>query len=189
MQLWNIPSNAIYCSDLQAICRKAMLSPVAGKALGMNIRELREAAGMTQVQLATAAGVKQADISKWETGKANPNAQSLIRLAVGLKCTIDKIVAGVDREYETFRRRDLTSGAPVAQPVDQSAAIAADLSRQVEAFLQVPDRMRRRFLRFPPAVPPRPESPRETSPADAPVAAATHEKRGRVSPGGGEKRR
>lgn len=146
----------------------------------MNIKGLRVAAGLTQVQLAAEAGVKQTDISKWESGKANPNAKSLLRLAVGLKCQIDQIVAGVDDEYEPLRTR--TAAPPTPSMSDEErAALIADLSRQLTAFLLLPDRMRRRMIRFPPTAPPHRGSLPETTPADPPAADATHGKRGRAS--------
>ncbi len=57
----------------------------------MEIRKLRESAGIGQIQLAAAAGVTQAAIAKWETGTAFPRADKLPLIADRLGCTIDAL--------------------------------------------------------------------------------------------------
>ena len=44
----------------------------------------REASGLTQKDLAERTGIAQGDISKLETGNANPSLRTLQRLAAGL---------------------------------------------------------------------------------------------------------
>ena len=46
--------------------------------------EARRNSGMTQKQLADKTGIAQADISKLETGNANPSLKTLQRLAAGM---------------------------------------------------------------------------------------------------------
>lgn len=46
--------------------------------------EARRDCGMTQKQLADKTGIAQADISKLETGNANPSLKTLQRLAAGM---------------------------------------------------------------------------------------------------------
>jgi len=53
-------------------------------ALAMQVVELREKQGLTQVQLAERSGVDQADISRIERGSAFPNEKTLIRIAEAL---------------------------------------------------------------------------------------------------------
>lgn len=54
------------------------------------IRELRQAAGMTQAQLAEKMNLKSASaITMWESGDRNPSSDVLPRLAEVLGCTID----------------------------------------------------------------------------------------------------
>lgn len=48
----------------------------------------RERRGMTQAMLSEATGVSQADISRIESGKANPSVKTLKRLAKGLGCRL-----------------------------------------------------------------------------------------------------
>ena len=51
----------------------------------------REASGLTQKDLAERTGIAQGDISKLETGNANPSLRTLQRLAagMGMKLTLE----------------------------------------------------------------------------------------------------
>jgi len=54
--------------------------------IGLNIREARDASGMTQHALAVALGTGDAmTISRWERGAHRPSDQSLVALAELLK--------------------------------------------------------------------------------------------------------
>ena len=53
-------------------------------ALAMQVVELREKRGLTQVQLAERSGVDQGDISRIERGSAFPNEKTLLRIAEAL---------------------------------------------------------------------------------------------------------
>lgn len=59
----------------------------------MRIRELREAANLTQVQLATEMGVQQNSVSTWEKEIALPKARDLPLLAHILGVRIDDLYA------------------------------------------------------------------------------------------------
>ena len=50
------------------------------RRLGIRIRELRKAKGMTMVEVAAAIGVSQPAISQWESGIAPPGRESLVEL-------------------------------------------------------------------------------------------------------------
>jgi transcriptional regulator with XRE-family HTH domain len=53
-------------------------------ALGVRVRRMREAAGMTQEAMAHAADVHWTYIGQIERGERNPTYRNLLRLAVGL---------------------------------------------------------------------------------------------------------
>ena len=59
----------------------------------MNIRDLRESAGLTQGELASELGVDRSAVTKWETGEAMPRASLLPKLAEVLQCSIDDLYA------------------------------------------------------------------------------------------------
>ena len=52
--------------------------------IGERIREARTAKGLTQEQLADVTGIHQTNISKLESGTANPSLRTLKRLAAGM---------------------------------------------------------------------------------------------------------
>ena len=58
----------------------------------MQIKKLREAAGLRQYELAALMGVKQASVSAWESGTAMPSAANLVKLADILQCSVDAIL-------------------------------------------------------------------------------------------------
>ena len=53
------------------------------------LRELREAAGWTQEQLAERVGVKREAVARWEAGKREPGWSNVLALAeaLGVDCT------------------------------------------------------------------------------------------------------
>lgn len=55
------------------------------------IREWREAAGLSQFQLAVRAGVVVQSISNWEVGRKRPSPARLQRLAEALGVRVDEI--------------------------------------------------------------------------------------------------
>jgi transcriptional regulator with XRE-family HTH domain len=60
-----------------------------------NLREARERAQMSQLQVALASGIPQGHYSRIETGKHDPGVRTLIRIATALKTTPAELLAGV----------------------------------------------------------------------------------------------
>lgn len=67
-----------------------------------NLLHLRAANNMTQEQLAVLVGVSRQSVAKWESGKAYPEMDKLIKLAQIFNCSIDDLVQGdlTDREAD-----------------------------------------------------------------------------------------
>ena len=61
---------------------------------GRRLRELREAAGLSQLQLAVVSGLTHEAISILETGKRAPQVATVIRLAQALGVEPDRFVGG-----------------------------------------------------------------------------------------------
>ena len=57
-----------------------------------NIRQLREAAGMKQSELADRMNVRPPTVFKWENGIANPTMANLIQLAEIFGVSLDEVV-------------------------------------------------------------------------------------------------
>lgn len=64
----------------------------------MNIKKLREKAGMTQGQLAEKMKIRQTTVSNWEMGIAFPRAKQIPCLADILGCSIDALFGRDDSE-------------------------------------------------------------------------------------------
>jgi transcriptional regulator with XRE-family HTH domain len=65
---------------------------VAGR-LGRNIRELRNARGLTQQRMAGLSGLPRATWANLESGAANPTLQVLHRVALALQVSIEELIA------------------------------------------------------------------------------------------------
>jgi transcriptional regulator with XRE-family HTH domain len=68
----------------------------------LKVRELRLAAGLTQMELARKLDVDQSAVSLWESGKTKPCRKYRRKLARYLKCTEADLVGGdlVDKRAE-----------------------------------------------------------------------------------------
>lgn len=60
----------------------------ARAALGAQLKAARIAHGLSQPALANLSGLQQAEISRIETGVANPTTDTLVRLASALQLTM-----------------------------------------------------------------------------------------------------
>lgn len=56
------------------------------------LKRLREAAGLSQVQLALRLGVSQGTVARWESGVRVPQAGNLIKMANILGCGVDALL-------------------------------------------------------------------------------------------------
>lgn len=52
----------------------------------------RTSAGLSQVDVAKEMGVSDAAVSMWETGKTQPRAGLLVKLAALYGCTVDELL-------------------------------------------------------------------------------------------------
>lgn len=60
--------------------------PVSAKSRIGNLKQLRKAAHLTQIQVATKIGVEQSMYSKWERGQTMPDTRFIKGLTVALGC-------------------------------------------------------------------------------------------------------
>ena len=65
---------------------------VSNKLVGANIAHLRTQLGMTQQQLAGVLGVSHQAVSKWETGLAMPDIESLMQMARLFGVTLEQLL-------------------------------------------------------------------------------------------------
>ena len=58
----------------------------------MQLRQLREAAGLTQRELGNRIGVSGQEVAQWETGVKRPSVENLTKLADVLETSTDAIL-------------------------------------------------------------------------------------------------
>ena len=76
---------------------------------GNRLRAKREAIELTQQELAERIGVRKAQISHYENGKAEPSAGVLANMAQVLSVTTDYLLGVVDTPNEHLSRGELSS--------------------------------------------------------------------------------
>ncbi|KGV86486.1 helix-turn-helix family protein [Burkholderia pseudomallei MSHR3951] len=60
--------------------------------IGIRIRELRKAKGMTLQQLGDVFGISRASVSEWESGRSKPDASRLVELASTLGVSVEYLL-------------------------------------------------------------------------------------------------
>jgi len=99
---------------------------MAREDIGRNLRRLREAKGMTQEQLATAAGISRPGYRNIETGQSLPRVDTLQALASSLGVPLGELVTPVT-ELHHVRFRSL-------RRLNTRTQILADVSRWLADF-------------------------------------------------------
>ena len=74
------------------------------KKIGKFIAECRKKQNLTQMQLAELLGITDRAVSKWETGKALPDASLMLPLCEILKITVNDLLCGEVRCMEHYNR-------------------------------------------------------------------------------------
>ncbi len=94
-------------------------------SFGAQLRSAREAAGLSQQELAEKASIAIDSIQNWEQGRTRPRLPALAKLAQTLGVSLDVLVIDGEGQSEGQRRRGRprkTNAAPSEPPTDQSAA-------------------------------------------------------------------
>ena len=97
-------------------------------SLGQNIKRLRWEAGLrTQRALAELLGIPPMRVSDFENDLYDVRTSTLIKLAKGLCCSLDELVAGVDPDYDRLREEGGVTGFKPAAHDDSSIETRADI--------------------------------------------------------------
>lgn len=102
--------------------------------VGESIREARKRAGMNQEQLAELARLNRVTIAKYESGKVEPGAQALSRIADALEVTVDELLGRsspdetakpivIDNQPKTAEARLLVAGIDRMPEEDRKKAL------------------------------------------------------------------
>jgi transcriptional regulator with XRE-family HTH domain len=95
-----LPRKTEFCFSAPDVARVLKLRPRSGSATPsrsstgrVDIEELRTTLGLTQTQLASAAGVSERTVQNWEAGRLSPQAERRVRDVVELKETLTRYIA------------------------------------------------------------------------------------------------
>jgi len=95
-----------------------MPQPKSRRNVAANVRRLRQAAGLTQAQLASAADVADATISRIERNRLVPSVELAGRLAKALDASVDNLLGPTPKE---------AGKAPLRPAVARLVALVRDL--------------------------------------------------------------
>ena len=106
----------------------------------MRLKELREEAGVSMLELARAIGVSDAAVCKWENGLAEPKIGYIVELAEYFDCPIDYLI-GVDADStprgDAVKIMKVTdAGGKTVKPItrDKSVVLTEDEQEIVESY-------------------------------------------------------
>ena len=74
--------------------------------IGKFIAERRKSVELTQMQLAERLGITDRAVSKWETGKALPDASLMLSLCEILKITVNELLCGEENKMENNQKNE-----------------------------------------------------------------------------------
>lgn len=111
--------------------------------IGDQIRDLRKARGLNQDQLAEMASLNRVTVAKYESGKVEPGAHALSRIADALEVSVDQLLGRVeperdaDEEAEIWAIRDRLRRDPAYRLLfDASDTAKPDHLRAAAAMLK-----------------------------------------------------
>lgn len=96
------------------------------------LKELREAKKVTQSQLGEYIGAKKSAISLWESGKRQPDQETLVRLASYFDVSVDYLL-GLDSAEQTEKA---PANSFDAQIIKELEGADADLAEEVLNFIR-----------------------------------------------------
>ena len=85
---------------------KGMNESVSGH-IGRNIRELREARGLSQEQLARLSGIPRATWTNLESGEGNPTITVLLKVASALQVSVEELISPPVTDLKLYARNTL----------------------------------------------------------------------------------
>lgn len=124
------------------------------ETLGQRIRKYRVNKGMTQLELARAAGVDASAVSQWESDKTKPSARNTYYLSRALSISMDQIIPGVKyptrpsirvdedgntikekpTEYAEYKRIPVITYKQAGEPLDEKDFKKIDEHKTIRTF-------------------------------------------------------
>jgi transcriptional regulator with XRE-family HTH domain len=103
------------------------------KNIGVNVRRFREAAGLTQGQLAERADMADATVSRVERGRLEPSSTLLAKLASGLRVKVDDLLGPMKDSAKTRHRPSVAKLVATVEDLDDAAV--DDVTRAIKLLL------------------------------------------------------
>ena len=110
---------------------------------GDRVAAAREAAGMTQAQLARRLGVRKATLLAWEDDRAEPRANRLQMLAGGLNVSIPRLLTGEGEGMEAPLDDDPGIGRDCREVLDELRQVHVEMRASLERVARLEKRLRR----------------------------------------------
>ncbi|WP_035462118.1 helix-turn-helix domain-containing protein [Alicyclobacillus macrosporangiidus] len=115
---------------------------------GSRIAQLRRARGLTQAQLASAAGVSASTIAMYETGRRTPDPEQLDKLAAALGVPPDQLKSG-PAGFEEAAEVPAPAAPVAAEPGRNSPSQEGPAEQPGAAYPAIPlDRFEARLILF-----------------------------------------
>ncbi len=104
------------------------------EGIRMNLRKLREKAGLSQAELGNLVGLKQTTISQYESGAREPNLDLTQKIADVLDVSLDELVRPLPLQVESNEKEDL--GQTIANLRKQNNLTQAELGAKLGVIKQ-----------------------------------------------------
>ena len=105
------------------------------------LKVLRESKGVTQSQLGEFIGAKKSAVSLWESGKRQPDQETLVRLAAYFEVTVDYLLGRDEQpapQIDIMIRSDMPRY--LAQLNPQNRALLEEMARKLFELQQHEDK-------------------------------------------------
>jgi len=112
------------------------------KNIGLNVRRLREAAGLTQGQLAERADMADATVSRVERGRLEPSSTLLSKLAGALRVKVDDLLGPVKDAGKPRFRLSVAKLVATVEALDDAGV--DDVTQAIKLLLAAGRRSARR---------------------------------------------
>ena len=98
------------------------------------LKELRSAKGITQSQLGEYIGAKKSAVCLWESGKRQPDQETLVRLASFFSVTVDYLLGNDAADSQTQEKAP--AGTIDEQIMKELEGADIDLAKEVLSFIR-----------------------------------------------------
>lgn len=106
---------------------------------GNYIFELRKRSGLSQSELAAKVGVTNKAVSKWEVGKAKPSVETIRKLAVLFRLSVDELLRKREEDNQVEITKIVITGGPCAGKSTAMSRIQNTFTQMGYTVLFIPE--------------------------------------------------